>query len=100
MMRCDKLRDTCPTCGPVTVNGQAVSILTEVYAAQNVYGFACPRCSSPVVKMADDATLWRLLRKGARRASRPSLFARREPITEDEVIAFREALARMPTARR
>lgn len=99
------VRASCPTCGEVELAGVDFTLRCCIETMQSMYRFRCPVCSAWTVKDAGPGVISLLLRGGARveRWMQPLEIAERPdrtvpPIGDDDLIAFREALDRLPTA--
>jgi hypothetical protein len=95
---------SCPSCGVVECPASEVTIRCCAEAMQNTYRFRCPECSMWTVKDAGPSVVTLLLRSGAQVESwrLPQEFDERPddsvpPISDDDVIGFREVLEQLPT---
>ncbi len=98
------VRASCPTCGDIEVRAGEVTVRCCAETMQNTYRFRCPICSSWTVKDAGPSVVVLLLRAGAQAESwrlplelheRPDCTV--EPISDDDLIDFHEAVERLPT---
>jgi len=99
------VRASCPTCGEVEVAGAGFTLLCCIETMQSMYRFRCPVCATWTVKDAGPGVISLLLRGGARvvRWQQPLEMAERPDrsvpaFTDDDLIAFHQALERLPTA--
>jgi hypothetical protein len=98
------VRATCPRCGDNRVYARDVTVRCCDDTGRFAFRFRCPDCRMWMVKDAQDDAVMLLLGGGARteRWHLPlELFeysGRGAPIDDDDLIAFHEAIERLPTA--
>ena len=96
---------TCSTCGDVEVSACDVTVRCCDETMAFAYRFHCPKCGMSMVKDAQDGVVARLLDGGARTESWHlplELYehaGRAAPINNDDLLDFRDAMARLPTAK-
>jgi hypothetical protein len=94
---------SCPTCGRIDLSVADITVRCCDDTMEHSYRFRCPLCATWTVKNAGGSVLALLVRAGAKveRWRLPREVHERvdhiTPISHDDVINFREALAQLPT---
>ena len=94
---------SCPSCGRVDLSVGDITVRCCEDTMEHSFRFRCPLCATWAVKDATSSVLALLVRAGAHveRWRLPRELHERvdnvAPISHDDVINFREALAQLPT---
>ena len=94
---------SCPSCGRIDLSVDDITVRCCDDTLEHSYRFRCPLCATSTVKYASESVLALLVRAGAavERWRLPRELHERidhvTPISHDDVINFREALAQLPT---
>lgn len=92
------IRASCPRCGDVELASPDMTVRVHNPDGSGSYAFECRRCGEVVVKSAETRTIDLLMASGVRQSldpppaevsERPNI---PDPITDDEMIEFHEAL--------
>jgi len=92
---------SCPTCGRIDLSVRDITVRCCDDTMEHSYRFRCPVCATWTVNDASASVLTLLVRAGAEverwRLPREHRVDNGTPISRDDVINFREALAQLPT---